>query len=122
MTKPTDSGGIEGNRPGEIDGRWRQVAERDYDPDGPGTLTTAIALAVARATGVSPMALEPPLYESVDVETIEETFRRRESTGSNTSGARLVEFRYGEHRVTVSADGRIGVATRTTPDTSEQAG
>jgi|GEM_PF-680036 len=122
MTKPTDSGGIEGDRPGETDGRWRQVTERSYDPHGPGDLTTAVVHAVAEATSVSPMTLEPPLYDSVDVETIEDTFGWGSTAGTDTSGARLVEFRYQDHLVTVSADGRIGVATRAPPDTPERTG
>jgi hypothetical protein len=121
MTKQTDTGGVEGDRPGETDGRWRQVVQRSYDPDGPGDLTAAIALAVAEATGKSPTTLEPPLYDSVDGETIEELFDWGATTEVGTTDARLVEFRYDDNLVTVRANGRIGVATQAPPDRSEPA-
>jgi hypothetical protein len=98
------------------------VVQRSYDPDGPGSLTTAVVFAVAEATGSAPMALEPPLYESVDVETIEALFGWRAETDTDRSTARLVEFRYDDHLVTVQAGGRIGVATRAPSDSSEPAG
>jgi len=120
MTKPTDSGGIEGEHPDETGGRWRQVAEREYDPDGSRDLTTAVVLAVAEATDVSPMALEPPLYDSVDVESIEDIFGWRATTGTDTTDARRVEFRYGDTLVTVNADGRIDVATPASRGTAGQ--
>jgi len=60
--------------------QWIQVAQRHYQPDGSDELVTDIALAIADAKEIDPTELKSPtLYESIDVEALEETIFPRDS-------------------------------------------
>jgi len=65
-----------------------------------GTLTRDVVSAVARAEGVDPTDVEPPLFEAVDTEALERIFR-------DTSGQ--LTFEYKDYVVTVSSDGDIAL-------------
>ncbi|WP_277540452.1 HalOD1 output domain-containing protein [Haloarcula laminariae] len=65
-----------------------------------GTVTHAVVSAVARAEGVDPTDVEPPLSKSVDTEALERLFR-------DTRGH--VTFEYKEYVVTVSSDGDVAL-------------
>jgi len=96
-----------------------QVAQRHYEPDGQGELTTAIIYAIAEAEGVPPSAVTlPPLYESVDVPAIEGTFFGPDISDESRQCAGAVEFRYADYLVTVRSDGRVRVFEPTEPDLS----
>ncbi|MFC5367250.1 HalOD1 output domain-containing protein [Salinirubrum litoreum] len=57
------------------DVRWQQVAQRLYESDHDGELTTVIVYAIADAMDVDPKEVTaPPLYEVVDVPGIEKAF------------------------------------------------
>ena len=87
-----------------------QVAQRHYEPDGNGELTTAIIYAIAEAEGVSPSEMtSPPLYESVDVPAIEDAFFGLDISHESQQGVGTVEFRYTDYLVTVRSDGWIQV-------------
>lgn len=94
----------------DVETEWTQVAQRHYDCDTDGELTTAIVYTIADAMGVEPTAVRsPPLYECVDAAALDETFfgpgvadTARRSVGS-------VEFEYRDYRVTVRSDGWIHV-------------
>ena len=89
---------------------WRQVAQRRYEPDRDGGLTTAIVFAIADAEGVSPDNLHsPPLYDVVDVAGIE-----RALFGSNSDGS--IEFRYTKYLVKIGSDWWIQVYESTEPE------
>ncbi|WP_435063974.1 HalOD1 output domain-containing protein [Halobaculum sp. EA56] len=97
----------------------RQAAQRLYDPDRDGGLATAIVFAIADAEGVPPTEVKsPPLYETVDVAGIENTFFDRGTDGRSRHGTGAVEFRYAEYLVRVRSDGWIQVHE---PSGTEQA-
>ena len=93
-----------------VDTHQRQVAQRHYEPNGQGELTTAIIYAIAEAEGVSPSELKsPPLYESVDVPAIEDAFFGPDVAGGSRQSAGRVEFQYADYLVKVQNDGWIRV-------------
>ena len=110
-------GGVGSDEPAPTDEpRWRQVAQRLYEPDGDEELTTAIVFAVADAAGVSPTEVRsPPLYEVVDAAAIEDVFF---GSGRETRGTGTVEFRYQGYRVEIRSDGWIVIFE---PDEPEEA-
>ena len=65
-----------------------------------GELTHEVVSAVARAEGVDPADVEPPLFESVDIDAVESLFR-------DASGH--VTFEYAGYVVTVSSDGDVSL-------------
>jgi hypothetical protein len=111
MTESDDGRVATGDRPSlDRDVRWRQVAQRRYEPDRDGGLTTAIVFAIADAEGIPPRELKsPPLYDVVDVVGIEQTFFGLDPAESARRGTGMVEFRYTDYLVTVRSDGWIQV-------------
>jgi hypothetical protein len=102
--------GVSNDTPFGRQRRWRHVAQRRYEPDRDGGLTTAIVFAIADAEGVSPDDLHsPPLYEVVDVAGIE-----RALFGSNSDGS--IEFRYTEYLVKIGSDQWVQVYEPTEPE------
>lgn len=89
---------------------WSQVAQRHYEPDGAGELTTAIVFAIADAKDVSPIEIKsPPLYECVDAPALEDTFFGPNVAAESRQGMGTVEFRYTDYLVKVRSDGWIRV-------------
>ena len=77
------------------------------DPDSSiATPSLRVVEAVARSEGIDPMALEPPLYDTIDPEALDRLFT---TTADDSSRAR-VSFRYRGHDVTVRSDGTVQVA------------
>ena len=96
-----------------------QVAQRHYEPNGQGELTTAVIYAIAEAEGVSPDAVKsPPLYEFIDVPAIEDAFFGPDISEESRRGVGTIEFRYTDYLVTVRSDGWIRVFEPTEPDLS----
>jgi hypothetical protein len=94
----------------DVGTRWRQVAQRHYDPDENVELTTAIVFAIAEAEGVSPTEVKSPsLYESVDVAAIEDTFFGPDFGEVPQQGTGTIEFHYRQYLVKVKSDGWIQV-------------
>lgn len=89
--------------------RWRQVAQRQYDPDGRTELTTDIVYAVAAAKGVSPDEVNPPLYSYVDVPAIKDAFFGPENDTNPSQSVGSVRFHYVGYLVTIESDGWIQV-------------
>ncbi len=87
-----------------------QAAQRHYDPDRDGELTTAIVFALAEAEDISPTELKsPPLYEVIDVPAIEKAFFGPETRSGSRQGAGTVEFQYTDYLVTVKSDGWVQI-------------
>ncbi len=63
-----------------------------------GAVTDEVVSAVARAEGIDPTDVEPPLFESVDATALARLFR-------DTSGH--ITFEYGGYVVTVDSDGAV---------------
>lgn len=65
---------------------------------------------IAEREGVSPVDLEPPLYDVIDPEALDFLFRNhgRETVDS----VRQIVFRYAGYDVSVSGDGEVGVEER----------
>ena len=70
--------------------------------------TEAIVRAVAEVEGVSPMQVDTPLYDVVDVDLLDRLFAPTRD-GPAVAGGRVV-FSYRGHEVTVHADGFVAVA------------
>ena len=61
--------------PENLEWNWSQEAQRHYEPNGSGELTTAIIYAIAEAKDISPAELKsPPLYQVIDAPALEDTF------------------------------------------------
>ncbi|MFC7143249.1 HalOD1 output domain-containing protein [Halosimplex aquaticum] len=96
-----------------------QVAQRQYEHNGQGELTTAIIYAIAEADGVSLSEVKsPPLYDSVDVPAIEKAFFGPNGAGDSRQGVGTVEFQYSDYLVKVQSDGWIRVYEPTEADHS----
>ncbi|MCU4752632.1 hypothetical protein OB919_11640 [Halobacteria archaeon AArc-curdl1] len=101
------------------DTHWSQVAQRHYEPNGKGELTTAIVYAIAEGEGVSPSEVKsPPLYESVDVPAIEDAFFGPDVADESQQGVGTVEFHYTNYLVKIRSDGWIQVYEPTEADLS----
>jgi hypothetical protein len=98
------------DRTGESEGRWRPVARRNVEAsDEP--VEQAIVSAVADAKGVDPAELSSrPLSDGVDLGALDESFFELGPDEVPGDVAGVVEFRYGEYRVTVSTGGDVDVA------------
>jgi hypothetical protein len=95
------------------DGDWACEVQTHYDPSEEiRDLTAVIVGTVAEAEGVSITEVgPPPLHEAVDVVNLEGMlFGRHGAPHGGTESS--VEFRYGEYRVTVEANGWVTVAGR----------
>lgn len=110
MTKETN-GGAMGDEPASgADTHWSQVAQRHYEHNGNGELTTAIVYAIAEADGVCPTEVKsPPLYEVVDVSAIEDAFFGPDVAGDSRQGVGTIEFRYTNYLVKVQSDGWVHI-------------
>ena len=118
MTRRTDGGTTsDDDGPSRTKTNWSQVAQRHYDPNEWGELTTAIVYTIADANGVSPTALKsPPLYEIVDAPAIENAFFGSDVSGESRQRVGSVEFQYTDYLVTVRSDGWIQVYEATEAD------
>ena len=98
--------------------QWRQVAQRIYEPDRDGGLTTTIVFTIAEAEAVDPSDLKsPPLYEVVDTAGIEDTFFGLQPGDGSRQGTGTVEFHYRDYRVKVGSDGWVQVYETADPET-----
>ena len=118
MSKRSDDGIMDADDPtGGADTPYTQVAQRHYEPDGHGGLTTAIVHAIAEAEGVSPSEVKsPPLYESVDVPAIEDAFFWPDVSEESRQGTGTVEFQYTDYLVKVRSDGWIQIYEPSEPE------
>ena len=118
MKKETDGGTMSDDDPTSgADMHQKQVAQRHYEPDGHGELTTAIVHAIAEAEGVSPSEVKsPPLYESVDVPAIEDAFFWPDVSEESRQGTGTVEFQYTDYLVKVRSDGWIQIYEPSEPE------
>lgn len=99
------------------DAHWQQAAQRLYEPERDGELTTAVVFAIADAADVSPRELKSPtLSEVLDVTGIETALFgcSTDTSDRNTTGS--VEFRYTTYLVRVRSDGWIHVCEPTEPE------
>lgn len=117
MKRRTNGGSTSDDTGDDVEDRWTQAAQRHFDPDQDGELTTAIVYAIAAAEGVSPSDVKsPPLYESIDASALQDTFFGPDVVGVDRQGIGTVEFRYDDYRVTVQSDGWIQVYEQTEPE------
>ena len=118
MSERTDEGLTNSSDPAnDADTNWSQVAQRNYEPDGQGELTTTIIYAIAEAKDVSPTEVKsPPLYESVDVPAIEDAFFGPDTATESRQGVGTVAFQYTDYLVKVRSDGWIHVYEPSEPE------
>ncbi|MFC6977259.1 HalOD1 output domain-containing protein [Halomicroarcula sp. GCM10025709] len=89
---------------------WSQVAQRHYEPEESGELTTVIIYTIAEVEGISPTeVMSPPLYECVDTAAVENMFFGTDVTGGSRQGVGMVEFQYADYLVKVRSDGWVQV-------------
>lgn len=89
---------------------WRQIHQSHYDHEKDVELTTALVSAIAAAKGVDPLnhSALPPLYESIDVQSLEDMFFS--STRTVTQEVRgAVNFEYNDLTIGLRADGWISI-------------
>lgn len=96
----------------EMDDEWVRVTETHYDRESGRELATALVFAIADAKGVDPLdhSEMPPLYESVDVQSLEDTFFGPSGHGPERDEAVALTFTYADLKVTLRADGWIFVS------------
>ncbi|MFC7132740.1 MULTISPECIES: HalOD1 output domain-containing protein [Salinibaculum] len=118
MTRNDDGGtGSEDDPTLDHDTHWRQVAQRHYDPDEDGELTTVLVFAIAEARDVSPDEVKsPPLYAVADVPAIEAALFNSETETESRQGTVTIKFRYADYLVKTRSDGWIQVYETTEPD------
>ena len=117
MTRNDDGGtGSEDDPSLDYETHWRQVAQRHYDPDEDGELTTALVFAIAEARDVPPEEVKvPSLYDVVNVPAIEDALLRPETQTESRQGTGTIKFRYTDYLVKVRSDGWIQVYEATEP-------
>jgi hypothetical protein len=96
----------------EIDtSQWVQVNQASYDRVSDDELVTTLAEAIADAKDVDPLdsAKMPPLYESLDIAALEDTFLGPTGADKTPQDGGFVEFHYTGYKVTLRADGWIFV-------------
>ncbi|MFC7133279.1 MULTISPECIES: HalOD1 output domain-containing protein [Salinibaculum] len=92
------------------DAHRRQVAQRRYDPDEDGELTTALVFAIAEARDVPLDEVKSPsLYDVVNVPAIEDALFDSETAANSRQGTGTIKFRYTDYLVKVRSDGWIQV-------------
>lgn len=117
MTKSENSGTGDDDPRLDDNTHWQQAAQRLYEPDRDGGLTTAVVFALADAGDVSPNEVKsPPLYEVVDVAGIEQAFFGADNGEQSRQGTGTVEFRYNAYLVKVRSDGWIQVYEPSEPE------
>lgn len=77
------------------------------------SLSTKIITEVAAAKGVSPIDVQPPLYDVIDSDALDSLFA--DQNGASRVGQ--VSFNYAGHEVTVESSGEVDVqvANKTIP-------
>lgn len=89
---------------------WKLAAQRVYESESQDELTTAVAMAIADAAGVSPReAGAPPIYEFVDVAALEDILFGISVGETPQEQAVGIEFRYYGYLVTLNSDGMIRI-------------
>ena len=87
------------------------VTQAHYERESHRDLTTEIIFAIADAEDVAPTEIkEPPLYECVDVASIEDGFFGPQVAGHARDSEGSVSFRYNQYHVEVASDGWITVS------------
>lgn len=91
--------------------QWVRVNQAHYDRSSDGELATELIFTIADAKGVDPLDHTelPPLYESVDAQSLEETFFGPPGVGTQRDESGAVAFRYDGYKVVLRADGWISV-------------
>jgi len=91
--------------------QWVQVNQASYDRESDGELVTALVEAIADAKDADPLDSEkmPPLYESLDVGALEDTFFGPSGAKRAPQDGGIVTFHYTEYKVALRADGWIFV-------------
>lgn len=74
----------------------------------------AVVTAIAEAEGISPLDVSPQLATVVDPDALNNLIGRMDDIPGGRPGR--IEFAYGDHLVTVTADGAVSVADAETPD------
>jgi hypothetical protein len=77
----------------------------DARPDD--SISRAVVEAVADAEGISPLDVEPPLFEAIDPDALDGLFTESSLPMGATDG--VVEFQYAGYVVTVRADGTVSL-------------
>lgn len=92
---------------------WRLIEQSRYDDEDEEALITTLALVIADARGVDPLDYSrmPPLYDRIDVATLEDVFFSPSGTnvGSTEEPENVMAFDYQGYRVTIRNDGWISV-------------
>lgn len=91
--------------------RWTQVQQAHYDRNQEEELTTTLVFAIAAAKGVDPLDHDamPPIYESIDVQSLEDAFFGPSGADTQRSQAGAVNFQYDGLTISLRADGWISV-------------
>ena len=91
--------------------QWVQISQTNYDRSGDEELATKLIFTIADAKGVDPLdhTALPPLYESIDAQSLEETFFGPPGVGTQRDETGVIAFRYAGYKVLLRADGWISV-------------
>ncbi|MFC4550600.1 MULTISPECIES: HalOD1 output domain-containing protein [Halorussus] len=90
---------------------WRQVNQIHYGRESDHELSTVLVFAIAEAKDVDPLdyGAMPPLYDSIDVESVEEMFFGPSGADTEREEEGTVSFHFDDHKVAVYSDGWIRI-------------
>lgn len=99
---------IDSQVPGDT--TWEQEVQVPFDGSGVHDLTSTIIEAVATVEDVSMTEIkDPPLYEVLDVVTLEDALFGSSDIDHHSREPHVVEFMYRTHRIVIRSDGWVQV-------------
>jgi len=92
-------------------GQWEKIHQGHYDREEDGELVTELVFIIGEAKGVDPLdhTEMPPLYQSIDIQVLEETFFGPLGADTIRDEEGTVTFMYDGYKVSLRSDGWIFV-------------
>lgn len=89
--------------------QWKLLHRVTFDPHGEEELATTLIFGIAEATGTNPLdhTSWPPLYESIDAQSLQDALFRSAVGQPRPSGTWTVTFEYEGLLILLTADGWI---------------
>lgn len=98
---------------------WNPLVQAQYTPDNGRDLSTVIAESLAQVHDVSVTELQSPLYDSMDIEAVEDMFFSTTRT-SKPATQGVLEFLHDGVLITVRSDGWVQVSEPTSDEVRDK--